>query len=194
MAADVGGLPAFLGFGDVQTRWLFVLWVIVLGVVAWFQVAKAHDRIGALEEDVRMTAQISWFAANVPRPSPDRTGFRIGIVFEVWVFRDVSTDELGLNVIYLYDRRWWQVWKRTTYPQKGLPPNGQSDRIYRKRLAAAAMQPIRDEASFEYVAPSDSASSPHWLLELVLRTGMPKRTLRVPLTLELPSEDPFPPM
>ena len=133
---------------------------------------------------LRMTAELVSLAANTPDPGPDRTRLTVQVLWEMWVQQDVSTDKLALNLIYVYDKPWWRFWKKTRFPQKGIPPNMRDHNQYRKLLSATKPQPIKDSARFDYIAERNMPGDPHWLLELVLITGMPKGEYRIPVYID----------
>lgn len=167
-------------------RWAFAIAFIIFGVLVLRRLLDRDAEIERLSAPVRIEARIGSFAANHPDPGPDKTSIRAHIFWEMWITSgDVSTERLALNVIYVYDRRWWQFWKRTRFPQVGLPPNKQDSTDWRKRYSANDPQPVRDDAEFEFVADRDDSAEPHWLLEMVLVTGVPKATHRVPVSLDL---------
>lgn len=135
------------------------------------------------EKSIRVTARLGAYSANIPDPGPDKISLRVGVFWEVWAQQDVTFDRLALNLIHLYDRSWWQIWKKTRFPQTGIPPIGQDTTQYRQRVKASDPQPFRDETEFVYVGDRDDAS-PHWLLELVLIAGMPMGEYRIPVFID----------
>ena len=136
------------------------------------------------EAAVRATAKLGSLSANLPDPGPDKVSLRVHVFWEVWVNQDVSTDRLGLNLIYVYEKPWWQFWKKARRPKTGIPPKGQDDTQYRKRIYASELQPFRDDAIFEYVGDRAEAEEPHWKLELVLIMGMPPGEHRIPIFID----------
>lgn len=137
-----------------------------------------------LEQNVRVTAKLGSFSANVPDPGPQKVSIKAGVQWEVWVKEDVSTDQVALNIIYTYDKPWWKIWKRTTFPQKGIPPDGADSTLYRKRINANETQPFKGSATFEFVGDRYIEGDPHWELELVLITGMPAGVHRIPVYID----------
>jgi len=167
-------------------RWAFAVAFVIFGLLVLRRLADRNAEIERLSAPLRIEARIGSFAANLPDPGPEKTSIRVHIFWEMWITTgDVSTERLGLNVIYVYDRRWWQFWKRTRFPQVGLPPNEQDSTDWRRRYSASDPQPVRDDAEFEFVADRDDSAEPHWLLEMVLVTGVPKAIHRVPVSLDL---------
>lgn len=171
------------------------------------------------EAEVRVVARMRSLARNLPPPSPGEQTLRVGVGWEVWTTRDLATEKLALNVIYEYEHRWWQFWKRTQFPQRGVPREGEASTDYRVSIRAGDAQPFSDDALFTYTtrrAPSaepewlprgDGAwalnpayvppPEPHWLLELVLVTGVPRAEHRVPVFIdydEIRSRGTFPPL
>ncbi len=136
------------------------------------------------EKAVRVTARLGSLAANMPDPGPGKVSLRVGVNWEVWVNQDVSTDKLALNLIYLYDRPWWQFWKKVRFPMKGLAPKGKDSTQYRKSFRTIDPQPIKDSAVFEYITDREGSKDPHWLLELILITGIPAGEHRIPVFID----------
>lgn len=149
------------------------------------------------ERTVRVTARLGSLSANIPDPGPGKESISAHIFWEIWVGQDVSTDKLALNLIYVYDRPRWQFWKRARFPKTGIPPKGQDTTQYRKRIHENQFQPFKDDAVFEYVGDRMEQGDPHWLLELVLLTGVPVGEHRIPVFIdyeELQSRGTNPPL
>lgn len=136
------------------------------------------------ERNVRVTAKLDSLSQNIPDPGPDKASLSVHVLWEVWVTQDVSTDKLALNLIYVYEKRWWQFWKKTRFPQVGIPPKGQGTTQYRKTYNRNQYQPNHDEATFEYVGDRRKGAEPHWILELVLKTGLPVGEHRIPVFID----------
>jgi len=137
------------------------------------------------ESEVRVAVIPSSWAFNYPDPGPDKVSLRVHVILEVWVKEDVSTDKLALNLIYVYDKPWWKFWKKTRFPKEGIRPNGQDGTQYRRKISADDRQPYRDDGlTFEYVGNRGDKGDPHWLLELVLITGMPVGEHRIPVFID----------
>ncbi|MCH7836010.1 MAG: hypothetical protein IH864_04000 [Chloroflexi bacterium] len=148
------------------------------------------------ESSIKVTAKPSSWAINHPDPGPDKVSLSVHVIWEVWVKEDISTDKLALNLIYVYDKPWWKFWKKTRFPQMGIPPKDQGTR-YRKRIGAKGTQPFGDGATFEYIGDREEEGDPHWLLELVLITGMPAGEHRIPVFIEdyeMRSRGTYPPL
>jgi len=138
------------------------------------------EREGGIKVAVRSG---SW-AFNYPDPGPDKVSLIVHLFWEVWVNQDVSTDKLALNLIHVYDRPWWQFWKQTRFPQIGIPRKGKNSAQYRVMIYASDNQPFKDDGAFEYVGDRAEEGDPHWLLELVLITGMPVGEHRIPVSID----------
>ena len=136
------------------------------------------------ESHVRLTARLDSLSANMPDPGPDKSSLRVHVSWELWVDQDVSTDKLALNIIYVYRKGWWQFWKRVRYPQAGIPAKDYETTQYRMRIHAGDRQPYKGGAVFEYVGDKMERGDPHWLLELVLVTGMPPGEHRTPVFID----------
>lgn len=173
-ASDAAGLWSYITGKQLSPGFVLLVAVLLVSAGAIVEVSKMDARLSDLSSDIRLTAQLGSLSGNLPDPGPDKSSLRVTVFWEIWVGRDVSTDELALNVVYMYDRTWWKVWESKRRPQHGLPRLGVEHTQYRHRLAAADPQPFKDHSSFEYVGPRLLDGDPHWLLELVLKTGMPK--------------------
>jgi len=136
------------------------------------------------ERHVRVQARLGALSTNIPDPGPDNVSVNAHVFWEIWVDQDVSTDALALNLIYVYDKPWWQFWKRSRVPKTGIPPKGEDTTRYRKRIHANNLQPFRDDAVFEYVSDKREEGDPHWLLELVLVTGVPAGRHCIPVFID----------
>jgi hypothetical protein len=185
---DTGAGIAFLGLGYVfreQVPTSLVLGIPLLllleGSFGVFREERA--RLIEHEQQVRVSARLVRYFSDTPEVDPGLVSLTVGVVWEIWVRHDVTTERLALNLIYLYDRHWWQFWKRTRFPQNGLPREGYDDTLYRVNLRASDPQPLSDQADFVYIG-EDTDESPHWLLELVLITAMPVAEYRVPVFLD----------
>jgi hypothetical protein len=168
-----------LGLSDHRT----VVVVAIVGVAfTWASYAVYHEERSMrskLEQGIRVTARLSGYRGNMPDPGPGRESLWVRVHWEIWVDRDITTEKLALNFIYRYERHWWQFWKKSLKPMIGIPPKGQDTTSYRKSIRAIDPQPFKDTAEFEYDADAPVGESPHWLLELVLVTGMPVGIYRV---------------
>lgn len=152
--------------------------------LASYGVYREERRLRAEKENIiRVTARLSAYSANVPDLGPNRVRMRVRVFWEIWTEQDITFDKLGLNLIHMYDKHRWQFWRRTRFPQIGIPPIGQDSTQYRKRVNASDPQPFKDDAEFDYVADSGDAS-PHWLLELVLVAGTPIGEYRIPVFID----------
>ena len=136
------------------------------------------------EKHVRVQARLGALSTNTPDPGPDKVSVSAHVFWEIWVDQDVSTDALALNLIYVYDNPWWQFWKRSRVPKMGIPPKGEDTTQYRIRIRADNSQPFRDSAVFEYVSDRREEGDPHWLLELVLVTGVPPGRHCIPVFID----------
>ena len=166
-------------------RWAFFIAFLVFAVLVIVRLLHRDAEIDGLRSPLRVSAKIGSYAGNVPDPGAGKVSVSVHVYWEMWVAGDVSTDRLAMNVIHTYDRRWWQFWKRTRFPQFGLPREGHDTTQYRKSLLESDFQPIKDDAEFNYVADRDDVGEAHWELELVIPTGAPQGEYRVPVFLDL---------
>ena len=149
------------------------------------------------EKSVRVTAKVGSWAMNYPDPGRDKSSLSVHIFWEAWVNQDISTDKLALNLLYVYDKPAWKFWKKTRFPQKGIPRKGRDTAQYRVTIRAADTMPFKDDAVFEYVGDREEKGDPHWELELVLITVMPAGEHRIPVFIdhdEMRSRGTYPPL
>lgn len=160
--------------------------IMLSAMEAGYQIYREERTMRSeVEKDVIVKANLSSLAANMPDPGPDKSSLTVEVILEIWVKEDVSTDMLALNLIYVYDRSWWQFWKRTRFPQTGIPAKENKDStLYRKRIYAQQFQPHRESFTFEYVGDRHIEGDPHWVLELVLTTGVPVGEHRIPIFID----------
>ncbi len=161
--------------------------VIFLGSFIWAGWAVFHEeRVMRAEHEkgVRVTAKVGRYSENYPvAPEPGKERIGVGVIWEVWVDHDVSTDKLALNILHIYRKKWWEFWRKSRIPVKGVPIKGQDSQQYRKRIQSNVAQPFRDEGEFEYIG--DMPDKPYRLeFELVLVTGMPSGVHRVPVFID----------
>ncbi len=180
-AGDASGLLQALSGKEVAAEWVFLGAIFIIGVTALARLGGLHDRIDRLEADVRVTARIGSISSNMPDPGPDKTRLVVHVFWEIWTDRDVvATDKLALNLIHVYDKPWWQFWKMTRFPQTGIPREGHTVE-YREKIYNNMLMPYRDDAVFEYITDRNPSNNAHWLLELVLVTGVPDRRYCIPI-------------
>jgi hypothetical protein len=169
-----------IGLADYKAQVVASIAAIAYVVSAYAVYREERIMRSKLEKDVRLTARLGSYAGNVPDPGPGRQSLKVHVYWEIWVARDISTEKLGLNVIYQYDKPWWQLWRKTRFPKTGRPPKGKETTSYQKKILAGDV--LRDDAEFEYEADCPPRNeSPHWLLELVLVVGMPAGEYRAPV-------------
>lgn len=173
-----------LGLSD-RLSFIITAGIIVLSALEAGYGLYRHEREtrSRLEQDVRITATLASFSGNVPDPGPGKSSIKVQVHWEIWVREDVSTDKLALNMIYSYDKPRWKFWKRTRFPQMGIPPDGADSTQYRKRILADQLQPFKGSASFEYVADTSHGDDPRWEIELVIVMGVPAKEYRIPVSL-----------
>ena len=160
--------------------------IVILAVLEAGYAVYREERILRAERErhVRVQARLGALSTNMPDPGPDKVSVSAHVSWEIWVDQDVSTDALALNLIYVYDKPWWQFWKLSRVPKTGIPPKGEGTTQYRRRIRANDFQPFRDNAVFEYVSDRREERDPHWLLELVLVTGVPAGKHCIPVFID----------
>lgn len=181
----------FTGLSEIKIANQTIQWpaLVTIGAVIFvvLVVRQFMTYEGLLEEHrsvLRVTAQLGSFSANAPDPGPAKSSIRAHVFWEIWVSQDVATDKMGLNLIFEYDKPWWQFWwfwKRTKFPQVGIPQTGKDSTQHREWIRVGEFQPRKGDAVFEFVGNRDEPGDPHWLLELVLITGVPRGEYRVPI-------------
>lgn len=176
-AAEHIGLGNYKGYVTVG--------IVVVAVIEASYAVYRKERVmrSEREQHTRVTARISSIAANVPDPGPTMSSLRVDVYWEMWTDRVVTLDQMALNFIYGYDRPWWNFWAKRLVPQKGLPRQGADSTEFRLTIQEN-MSPYHDIATFEYSAPRNTAYNPHWLLEFVIKTGMPLGEYRIPIFLD----------
>ena len=163
-----------------------------LGILALVVVESGYgvfreERTMRAEREQKTVVKASLTSQAVDHPPiPGKFSLQIGVKWEVWTDQNLSTDQLGLNLIYTYSKRWWQFWKRSRIPVVGIPPKGASSTHYRRLIPAdsGATQPLTEHVMFEYVGDRPSGQESGFLLELVLKTGMPPAVYRVPIFID----------
>jgi len=166
-----------------QPQTLGLITVAVVSLVVWESGYRAYREEREVraerESNIRVEAKLSSIAVNVPDPGPDKVSLRAEVYWEMWVDRVVTLNEMGLNVIYVYDKPRWKFWKNTRFPKTGIPRKGQDTTQFRLTIDEMMGRPYHDIATFEYVADKEASAEPHWLLEFVIKTGMPIGNYRV---------------
>ena len=183
-AGDASGvLKTFTG-RELDPSWVFVGAIVIIGATALVRLSNLRDELERERTSVRVAARLTSLAANDPDPGPGMESLKVHVSWEIWVSQDASTDRLALNLIYLYDRPWWQLWRQRRLPKKGVPRMHHDTSQYRKQIRAADPQPFQDDDWFEYLGRSDEDGDPHWLIELVLITGVPPGRHMVPVFID----------
>ena len=179
-AADASGLLEQLTGWHVEDSWIFLAAIVILGVTSVIRLENLREEIAVLKSSVRLTATIESMEP-VPTGSAARTTFRAGVHWEVWVDRDVATDQLALNVVHEYDRPWWKLRRSKRVAVQGIPAQGESTTQYRRQILSSEPQPFADTATFEFEPERGAHGEPRWIFELVLKTGVPLAEYRVEL-------------
>ena len=190
---DTAGFVILLRYASASLNkvlpWYLALAATALAIGGYLTWREERIRRADMEQRVRIEATLGSFSANVPDPGPDKASISAHVFWEIWNTKNVSTDSLALNIVYLYPRHWWQVWKRTRFEKEGVAGKRNGTTQYRRALYADDLQkPFKDNDVFEYTGPREEKGDPHWLLELVLWTGTPRTRYAVPLMLPTPEE------
>ncbi len=184
-----GGVIALVYFfvadciGLASQKTYVVIAIVALSVLEASYGVYRQERImrAEWEKNIKITARQGAISVNFPNPGSDKVSLSVHVLWEVWVNQDISVDSLGLNLIYVYKKHWWQLWKRTSVPQVGIPPKGLGTTQYRRKYYANQIQPNHDEAVFEYIGDRKKAAKASFTLELVLTTGVPVGKYRIPV-------------
>ncbi len=164
-----------------------ILWVLALAVTSlstpFMAFRKVKSERDALQRNVRITAYIGAMAVNYPDLGPDKVSLHVSVSWEVWTNQDIWTDRLALNLIDVYERKWWVPWRKTRFPKVGIPPKGQDSTQWRHPIntGSASLQPATFCTHFEWVGDRKRPDAHHFELELVLVTGIPIGTHRIPV-------------
>lgn len=192
----LGGITAIIVFGSARWAGLSdaasqTLTFVVILVAVFESGYRAYlvERVMRVEREgaLRVAAKLGSLGVNSPDPGPTKSSITAHVLWEIWVNQDVATDALGLNLIYAYDKPLWQFWwfwKKNKFPQVGIPQQGKETTQHREWIHAGEFQPRKGDAVFEFVGDRYLPGDPHWLLELVLITGVPKGEYRVPISLD----------
>jgi hypothetical protein len=179
-AGDASGLLEQLTGWDIEDSWIFLAAIVILGVTSVLRLEGLREEIAEIQSSVRVTASLQSMSP-LPRGDTGRTRFRAEVAWEVWVDRDVSTDQLALNVLHEYERPWWRLRRTKRVAVQGVAPVGEGSLQYRRLILASAQQPFQDGAAFEFEPGRDAEGDPRWVFELVLKTGVPLGEYRVEL-------------
>ncbi len=165
---------------------VFVAVLVVASLLGAFSVFREERMMRAeRDEAVRLTARLGSLVANSPDPGPDKESLRVHVFWEIWVAHDVATESLALNLTYEYPRRWRRLRRRRRERITGIPRKATGTTEYRASIRASDPQPFKADAEFEYVADREESADPHWLLDLVLVTGVPRGRYHVPVFIDL---------
>ena len=177
-----------IGLTNYKSRIAVLLITITCALASYAVFREERIMRSKREQSLQFRATLGALSVNYPDPGPDKESLMAHVTWEIWTNETIYTKYIGLNVIYVYDRPWWQFWKKTRFPQTGIPIKGAQSTEYRVQLPTNQYQPFTGEADFEYIADRESSSDPHWILELVLITGMPPGRYSAPVTILDPAE------
>lgn len=174
-----------LGLGDGLSFIISAAIIAIAILEAGFALYRQEREMRAeREKELWIDARISKYSANIPDPGPDKMSMSITVLCAVWTSIDATTSNVGLNVIWGYRNHWWEFWKKNRVYKEGLPLVPETTTEFIRSLRAIDPQPIRWQFDFEYVADVIAGEDPHWFLELVVKTGIPPGTYRIPISLE----------
>ena len=166
---------------------VYLVVFISFAAFAVYRLVKLQTWIDESQERIHFTARLLSSTRNYPIPSRDEDDINIRIQLEIWTEIDVHTAELVLNVISIPHKRWWPPWKLfwKTKLRHGIAIEGQGDRSYRKQIKHTDVQPFKDYATFKWrVKREDAEWGVPFLLELALKTGIPRNVLRANIDME----------
>ena len=177
--SGVGGKPASIAS---------IVIVVSVFIEATYGVYRS-ERImrSKLNQMVRLTARVSRWQQNIPDPGKDKESIEVYLIWGMWAEKEIMTDQLALNLIYIKKKGWWQFWKKAKSPAYGMSRNGADSNQYRRTLAPpGALQPDRDDGVFTWVRDKKTLKNVKGFeLELVLTTGMPVGRYTIPEGLSL---------
>jgi hypothetical protein len=171
------------GLGGRVTVPITVGIILFAALEAGYSVYREERAMRAEREaKVRLIASPSSIKWDLPdRHRATIVKLDVHVHWEIWTDIDINTAQICLNIIgFRGTKRWrwcgifWQREKRLI----GLPPKGQDTFYYRKSFRSTDLQPIEDDAEFEYEGPIDVHWGGRFALELVLVTGSPSGTYR----------------
>lgn len=138
-----------------------------------------------LERSIRIETRVGSYSQNYPDPGEDKVSIKVFLQWEMWAKVETVTDQLALNVIYVYKKRFWQFWRKRKSPKFGMTRNDQASNQYRHTLPPpGALQPHKDEGTFTWVGDRKEVRALHGFeLELVLVTGMPVSRYSQPVSI-----------
>ncbi len=176
-----------LGFGETTT--VRGALVITLGTLVFggYHVYRDEHRVRAdLENLVRVEAEIGSQSINVPLPELGHWSLKVQVLWEVWVdpSLDVSANEMGLNIILYYRRRWWEFLRKQRTKTIGLHRADAESTRYRERFYGSAIQPTSTETWFSYYGHVEKDVE-RFQTVFVLKTGAPYREHRIPVKVDL---------
>jgi len=161
-------------------RWLFLISFAVFVFIVMWRLASLHSRLDEYEAKVRLIASPGSISWNHPDPGSGKVRLETHIYWEIWTVIDIHTAQIGLNIVGIRYRKWWQIFRRREKRLMSLWPKGWTlPSQYRRTLRANDSQPFEENAKFEYEGPLDwSDKEGLFGLELVLVTGSPAGTYR----------------
>jgi len=175
---------------SMDTRTITTLTVAIIGLslllAAYGVYHEERAMRSKLEERVRIAARVSRQVKNIPDPGKDKESLEVHLVWDMWAREETATDQLALNLIYVYEKHWWQFWEKAKSPKFGMSRNGQESIQYRRIIGiSAAQQPDRDEGVFKWAGDKKTLRGVRGFeLELVLVTGMPPGRYSVPVAID----------
>lgn len=101
---------------------------------------------------------------------------------EIWLYVDIATDSISLNVIKIKDEPWCKIWRRGAEetPLIGILLEGQDAFTYRQRFSTSMLMPITEDLRFVLDQELPESFS-ELRFELVLVTGSPVGRYYAPL-------------
>ena len=167
-------IALLFGLGASATVPITIGIIILAALEAGYFVYR-EERIMRAEREakIRLTASPASFSWNRPDPGRGKVRLEAHVRWEIWTDVDINTAEIGLNIVGIRHKKWWQIFQRKQTALIGLPPKGQDTFRYRRSFRAIDPQPIEGDAEFEYEGPLDWPDNGDCDLELVLVTGSP---------------------
>ncbi len=94
-----------------------------------------HAMRSEFEKSVRISAKVDSWAQNYPDPGKDKESLEVHLLWEMWATETTATDQLALNLIYVFKKRWWRFWGKGKSPQYGMT------RKVKTRISTVSSQP-----------------------------------------------------
>ena len=164
-------------------EWVYSGVFILFATVVIIRLVKLQSTIDRIRGGIVFNAAPGSLLINHPLKdeSPladDEVSIYTTVHFEIWTDIDIDTASLVLNIVGIRNLSWWKFPGRKRL--LGIRIEGQDNAIYRKKIKHSDKQPFRDKVTFKWRGKKNIVSwGDIFLLELVLKVGIPNTTWRV---------------